>query len=232
MQPPAQRPAPSQPALLRLCEIVVYGPGARWRDARRRVLDEVSIDVPAGSVVAVVGPPGFGGTTLLRVAAGLVVPDSGRVYASGYDVTTDPPAERGVGLVPAGGGLLPQLTAEENIAYGLRLRDEASVLVRTRLDDTTELLELRSSLPLRPHELSAGQRLRTALARAVVTAPRVLLVDGTAGAAPADELLPMVRRLRREDGPAVLLCTNQAEVAGAADMTVTMAGGRVQRGDR
>lgn len=232
--PPATVPrtVAAQRAVLRLRDIVVEAAGSPSHDTRHRVLDGVTIDVPAGSVVAVVGPPGFGGTTLVRVAAGIVVPNTGHIYIDDRDVTMDPPAERSIGLVPAGGGLLPHLTAAKNIVYGLRLRNEASVLIRTRLADIAELLELRSSLELRPHQLSPGQRLRTALARAMITVPRVLLVDGTAGATPLDELCPMIGRLRHDGGPGVLLCTNRTELTRAVDEVVAMAGGRIQRGDR
>jgi ABC-type sugar transport system ATPase subunit len=230
MTGPASHPVRT-PACLQVRSVVVDVPGWAPPEARRRVLDRVSLDVPAGSVTAVTGSPGFGGTTLARVVAGLIVPSSGQVLIAGRDVSAVPAARRPVAFVPAGGGLLPHLTATENIVYGLRLRNEASVLIRTRVADVVERLELGSSLDLRPHELSPGQRLRTALARAAVRLRPLLVVDATAGTEAAEQLRPMIERIRADDGPAVLLCVGEAVVqdAGALDPGALHAGDRVVR---
>jgi ABC-type sulfate/molybdate transport systems ATPase subunit len=213
--------------LLQLREIVVDVPGWTPAESRRRVLDRVSLDLPAASVTVATGSPRFGGTTLARVVAGLVMPTSGTVIIAGRDVSAVPAVRRPVGFVPAGGGLLPHLTATENIVYGLRLRNEAAMLIRTRVAEVVERLELGSSLDLRPHELSPGQRLRTALARAAVGLAPILVIDATAGAEAVDQLRPMVQRLRTDTGPAVLLCTNSAGSLHATDRVVRLHDGAV-----
>jgi putative spermidine/putrescine transport system ATP-binding protein len=211
--------------LLRVSDIVVEIPGLRPPDARHRVVDGLCFDAPADAVVAVAGPPGFGGTTVARVITGLVVPHSGSVEIDGTDVTATLPADRPVAFVPAGGGLLPGRTASENIVYGLRLRNTASVLIRTRVADVVERLELQSSLDLRPHELSPGQRLRTALARAAIRNAAVLVVDATNGAQAIEQVRPMVERVRGDSGVTVVLCTNRPDLLDPADVVVWMARG-------
>jgi ABC-type sulfate/molybdate transport systems ATPase subunit len=223
----ARHPVEGVAPLLAVRAVVVDVPGWAPAEARRRVLDGVSLEVPAGSLTAVSGSPGFGGTTLARVIVGLIVPTSGRVLIGDRDVSAVSAARRPVAFVPAGGGLLPHLTVTENIVYGLRLRNEASVLIRTRVADVVERLELGSSLDLRPHELSPGQRLRTALARAAIRLAPVLVVDATAGAEAVDQLRPMVERIRADDGPAVLLCTNRSEALHATDRLVRLRDGVV-----
>jgi ABC-type sugar transport system ATPase subunit len=216
--------------LLRVSEIVVEVAALRPRDSRHRVLDGLSFEVPAGAVLALTGPPRFGGTTIARMVTGLIVPHSGRVEIDGSDVTATPPADRPLAFVPAGGGLLPHLTASENIVYGLRLRNTASVLIRTRVADVVERLELQSSLDLRPHELSPGQRLRTALARAAIRNAAVLVVDATAGAQAVEQIRPMIERVRAESPVAVLLCTNRPDLLDPADVVARISGGSVSGG--
>jgi ABC-type sugar transport system ATPase subunit len=213
--------------LLSVCDVTVDVAGLPPREVRRQVLHRFTVEVPAGAVVAVAGPHRFGGTTAARVVAGLVIPNTGTVLVDGTDVTAVAPGRRPTALVPAGGGLFPHLTASENIVYGLRLRNEASVLIHTRVADVVERLELQSSLDLRPHELSPGQRLRTALARAAIRSAPVLVVDATAGAEAVEQIRPMVERVRRDADMAVLLCTHQAHLLEPTDRVVLMTGGRV-----
>jgi ABC-type sulfate/molybdate transport systems ATPase subunit len=219
--------AAGEAPLLQVHEVVVDVPGWTSAESRRRVLNRVSLELPAASVMVVTGAARFGGTTLARVVAGLVVPTSGTVVIGGRDVSAVPAVRRPIGFVPAGGGLLPHLTATENIVYGLRLRNEAAMLIRTRVADVVERLELGSSLDLRPHELSPGQRMRTALARAAVGLAPVLVIDATGGAEAVDQLRPMVERIRTGVGPAVLLCTNRADLLHATDRVVRLHDGTV-----
>lgn len=179
-----------------------------------------------GEVVAVAGPPGFGGTSVARLIAGIVVPESGHVRIGGADVTDLPPDRRPVGLVPVGGGLLPHLTTEANITYGLHLRKLPSAVVRHRIAEVAERLDLLPSLQLRPHELSAGQRMRAALARAVVRRVQVVTIDATAGARGAGQLRRLVERGWPGVPMSVVLCTGDPAVAGQADRVVVVRDGR------
>ena len=151
---------------LQLRDVAVGG----W--TRRRVrqpppaMDGWSLVIADGEILAVAGPPGFGGTNLARLVAGVVRPSSGTVLINGVDVIDIPAARLPVGLVPAGGGLLPHLTVEENVTYGARLLGRPNAVIRHRLDAVADRLELLPSLGLLPHEISPGQRFRAALARA------------------------------------------------------------------
>jgi putative spermidine/putrescine transport system ATP-binding protein len=204
----------------------------RVRNQRRHPLDGFSARVDDGEVVALVGERGFGGTTIARLAAGVVAPDSGVIMVDDLDITNMPAKRRPVGLIPAGGGLLPQLTAEDNITYGLRLRGVPDTDISDKLAATTERLELERSLQLRPHELSAGQRLRVALARALVRSVpiRVLSVDATAGseslAEGLTELRDIIKLAPSNTAMPILLCTRDRAVFSQADRVVVVINGR------
>lgn len=211
---------------LELKDIVIEMRPGLPRTQGGRIFDRLSLRVEPGEMTALVGTPGFGGTTLVRLVAGLADAESGTITVNGIDVTTAPAARRPVGLVPVGGGLLPQLSCADNITYGLRLRKEPEAFIRHRLAEVAERLELLPSLALRPHELSPGQRIRTALARAAVRSIHVLVVDATAGADGLGQLRYLVQRAWPADPKSVLACTHDPDVAGAADRVVLAQHGR------
>lgn len=211
---------------LELRDIAVELRLRRARGHGRPALDGLSLQVESGEVVAVAGVPGFGGTTLARVVAGILAPESGTIHVYGVDVTNVPASRRPVGFVPMGGGLLPNLTSAENVTYGLRLRKETSFVARQRLTAVAERLELQPSLALRPHELSPGQRIRTALARVAVRQVRVLAVDATAGAEGVAQLGRLIERAWPEAEISVLLCTHEPAVVDQAHRVVVVEDGR------
>ncbi|MCW6005661.1 ATP-binding cassette domain-containing protein [Micromonospora sp. CPCC 205371] len=163
-------------------------------------------------------------TAVARTVAGLAAPVSGRVVVGDRDVTSQPPAERQIGYVPAGGGLLPHLTVRANVEYGLRHRETVRELSRNWAATLTSRLELVPTLNLRPHQLSDGQRLRAAVARAAVCLPEVLVVDLPPGVETAVGLRDLFARACLPTAPAmaVLVCTADEDVAAAADRTMTV----------
>lgn len=174
-----------------------------------RVLDGVSFDVAAGETVVVAGEAGFGGTTLARVIAGLLRPLSGEVIVDGHNIIGgDLSLRQRVGFVPAGGGLLPHLTAADNIRYGMRVHRMANFLQKQRFDDAVAALDLGPSLGRRPHEMSAGQRTRVAIARLAVRIPRpsVWVVDAT-GDGQGRGVVSLINRFPGDD-PAIVVCTD------------------------
>lgn len=194
-----------------------------------RPLDGLSLPVAAGEIVAVAGSPGFGGTTIARACAGTLSIASGTIMSGGRDITNVPPTRRPVGLVPAGGGLLPQLSCRDNLTYGLRLRQAPNVDVRGRLQTLTARLELTPLLDLRPHELWADQRMRIALARALARrALDLLVVDATAGAEGLTELGDLIARGKGDEPLAVLLCTADHRVIDQAVRVAIVERGRVR----
>jgi ABC-type sulfate/molybdate transport systems ATPase subunit len=136
----------------------------------------VSLTQPPGRLAAIVAPPAQG-TAVARVIAGVAAPESGRVFIGEEDVTTEPPVRRKIGYVPAGGALLPHLSARENIEYALRYREHVVAMSNKWKYTLIGQLELGSVLDRHPHQLSPPRRLRVALARAMVAFPEVLLID-------------------------------------------------------
>ncbi|HEX2417065.1 MAG TPA: ATP-binding cassette domain-containing protein [Micromonosporaceae bacterium] len=212
-------------AALRVRDIVVdSGSG--------RILDRVSFDVSTGETVVVAGEAGFGGTTLARVIAGLLRPSYGEVLVGGRNlVGAELSVRQQVGFVPSGGGLLPYLTAADNIQYGMRLRRESEFLRRQRFDDAVAALELRPSLARLPHEMSAGQRTRVAVARLAVRIPRpsVWVVDAT-GDGQGRGVVSLIKRFPGED-PTVVICTDDQHpsLVREADRLVAVRDGTVVR---
>src|SRR4051794_4118615 len=145
-------------------------------------LDRVSVEVPAGSLTALLGPSGGGKSTLLRIIAGLETPDSGHVLIEGRDMTGITPQERGIGFVFQHYAAFKHMTVFENVAFGLRIRKQDRTRISTRVHELLELVQLDGLAGRYPSQLSGGQRQRMALARALAVEPRVLLLDEPFGA--------------------------------------------------
>ena len=196
-------------------------------------LDEVSLTVPDGSITAVVGPSGCGKTTMLRIIAGLEVPDSGRVLFGGEDVTNLLPKDRNVGMVFQNLALFPHLTVLDNIAFGLIARGYEREEAKKRAMNLIRLLRLDSLEERYPHQLSGGQQQRVALARALAPNPSVLLLDEPFGALDArlrEQLLWEIRRLHKEQKiTAIHVTHDQAEALAIADKLAIMKDGRIIR---
>lgn len=179
----------------------------------------VTLDVPAGTLAALVAPPRFG-TAVARVLVGLAAPVTGRILVGDRDVTALPPPRRQIGYVPAGGALLPQLSVRRNIEYGQRKRERVHEVADDWTTTVVDRLELALSLTLLPHQISAAQRFRVALARAAACLPEVLVVDLPAGSAGDSRLADLMPRLSPPEAPgvAVLVCT--ADPATLAEIPV------------
>src|SRR5581483_7973359 len=130
-------------------------------------LSDVTLDVPEGSLTALLGPSGSGKSTLLRIIAGLETADSGSVLLDGVDVTRARPQERGIGFVFQHYAAFQHMTVFENVAFGLRIRKRSPGEVDQRVNELLDLVGLRKWSSQRPHQLSGGQRQRMALARAL-----------------------------------------------------------------
>src|SRR5215207_230589 len=157
------------------------------RNATRRfgdftALDDVSVEIPSGSLTALLGPSGSGKSTLLRVIAGLERPDTGTVELDGRDATTLPPQRRGVGFVFQHYAAFKHMTVRENVAFGLKVRRRPKAEIRARVTELLELVQLPGLADRYPAQLSGGQRQRMALARALAVEPQVLLLDEPFGA--------------------------------------------------
>jgi len=196
-------------------------------------LDDVSVEVEAGSLTALLGPSGSGKSTLLRVIAGLERPDAGRVCLEGRDVTGVPPQQRGVGFVFQHYAAFKHMTVAENIAFGLRIRRRPRAEIRRRVAELLELVQLSRLGSRYPAQLSGGQRQRMGLARALAVDPKVLLLDEPFGALDArvrKELRGWLRRLHDETHTTTVIVTHdQEEAMDVADRVVVMNGGRIEQ---
>jgi sulfate transport system ATP-binding protein len=196
-------------------------------------LHDVSIDIPSGSLTALLGPSGGGKSTLLRVIAGLEQPDTGRVEIDGTEATALPPQRRGVGFVFQHYAAFKHMTVWRNIAFGLEIRHRPKDEIKRRVQELLELVHLEQFAHRYPSQLSGGQRQRMALARALAVEPKVLLLDEPFGALDAQvrkELRAWLRRLHEQVHVTTVFVTHdQEEAMEVADSIVVMAGGRVEQ---
>jgi sulfate transport system ATP-binding protein len=202
-------------------------------------LDDLSLEVPDGSLTALLGPSGSGKTTLLRIVAGLEFadPGSGRIAFHGEDVSAIPAGKRGVGFVFQHYALFRHMTVAQNIAFGLSVAPRSSRLqaeeIRRRVMELLKLVKLDGLEGRRPHELSGGQRQRVALARALAIRPKVLLLDEPFGALDAQvrkDLRRWLRVFHDEIGLTTLFVTHdQEEALELADQVVVMRNARIEQ---
>jgi sulfate transport system ATP-binding protein len=203
------------------------------RFGKKVVLDNVTVEAPAGSLVALLGPSGSGKTTLLRIIAGLEVPDAGSVLYLDDDVTRQSARERNIGFVFQHYALFRHLTVFENVAFGLRVRRWAEPRVRERVGELLHLVRLEEYAERYPSTLSGGQKQRIALVRALAPEPRVMLLDEPFGALDAkvrSELRVWLRRFHDEFHVTSLFVTHdQEEAFEVADKVVVMNEGRIEQ---
>jgi len=209
--------------------------GASVVHGRTTAVDEVSLEVPTGSVTAVLGPSGCGKSSLLRVVAGLERPSTGSVRFDGADVTRVPTHRRGFALLFQDGQLFEHLTVARNVDYPLRLRRASRARRDARVEELLALVGLEGYAARLPGTLSGGERQRVALARCLAVTPRLLLLDEPLSALDRDlreRLAADLHHVLRSTGTTALLVTHDQEEAFAvADRMAVMRQGRlVQHG--
>jgi sulfate transport system ATP-binding protein len=196
-------------------------------------LDAVSFEVPTGGLTALLGPSGGGKSTLLRVIAGLEPPDEGTISISGEDATAVPARERGVGFVFQHYAAFKHMTVFGNVAFGLRVRKQPKELIRERVHELLELVQIQGLADRYPSQLSGGQRQRMALARALAVEPKVLLLDEPFGALDArvrTELRAWLRRLHEDVHVTTVFVTHdQEEAMEVAEQIVVINEGRIEQ---
>jgi putative spermidine/putrescine transport system ATP-binding protein len=196
-------------------------------------VDDVSLAVEAGELVALLGPSGCGKTTLLRIIGGFIVPSAGSVRVDGRAIDHLPVSRRDIGIVFQNYALFPHMTVYENVAYGLRARHAPRAQIRERVARMLETVQLEGLRDRVPRQLSGGQQQRVALARALAVEPRILLLDEPFGALDKNLRLDMqieVKRLQRQFGiTAILVTHDQEEAMSLADRIAVMNRGRVEQ---
>lgn len=207
--------------------------GARKNYGDFVALDDVSLDIPAGSLTALLGPSGSGKSTLLRAIAGLEGLDAGRVVIGDRDVTGVPPRSRGIGFVFQHYAAFKHMTVRDNVAFGLSIRKRPKAEIKRKVDDLLEIVGLDGFQHRYPAQLSGGQRQRMALARALAVDPEVLLLDEPFGALDAKvraDLRQWLRRLHDEVHVTTVLVTHdQEEALDVADRIAVLDKGRIQQ---
>ena len=198
-------------------------------------VDGVSLAVAEGSFLSLVGPSGCGKTTVLRMVAGLIEPDGGRIFVGGDDVTDVAVHKRNLGLVFQSYALFPHMTVAENVAFGLHRRGVPRPELEARVRKALDMVRLEGLAERAPRQLSGGQQQRTALARALVVEPRLLLLDepfSNLDALLRDEMRIEIKRLQQEVGITTLFVTHdQGEALGMADQVAVMNRGRLEQVD-
>jgi len=199
-----------------------------WGDVR--ALDDVSFEVPKGSLTVLLGPSGCGKSTLLRLVAGLDRATSGRITIDDVDVTRLPPHHRRISMVFQFYALFPHLTVAENITFGLRIRKADAKARVDRLQSVASLLGLSSLLERRPSQLSGGQQQRVAMGRAIIAEAPVCLMDepmSNLDAKLRNEMRAEIHGLQRQLGITMLYVTHdQIEAMSMADQVVLLEAGR------
>ncbi len=205
--------------------------------SRYPALNDVSLDIRSGELIALLGPSGSGKTTLLRLIAGLETPTAGRIFFGDEDASSKSVQERNVGFVFQAYALFRNMTVLENISFGLKVRPRATrpprAEIKKRAMELLDLVQLSGLHARYPQQLSGGQRQRVALARALAIEPRVLLLDEPFGALDAQvrkELRKWLREIHDKTGHTTVFVTHdQEEALELADRLVVMSQGKIEQ---
>jgi spermidine/putrescine transport system ATP-binding protein len=203
------------------------------RFAGQNAVDGVSLSIAEGEFFSLLGPSGCGKTTTLRMIAGFVQPDEGRILLHGSDVTTVPPNKRPVNLVFQQYALFPHMTVYDNVAFGLSVKRVPRREHRDRVNEMLRVVALEGYEKRRPRQLSGGQQQRVALARALVNRPAALLLDEPLGALDVKLRRHMqleLKRIQHELGTTFVYVTHdQEEALAMSDRIAVMNGGLVEQ---
>ena len=196
-------------------------------------LAELSLEVESGELVSLLGPSGCGKTTALRIVAGFERPTRGELLVDGHDLTPIPASKRNMGMVFQAYSLFPNMTARQNVEFGLRMRKVARDKCRARAGELLELVGLATRADNYPHELSGGQQQRVALARALAIEPAILLLDEPLSALDAKvrvDLRQQIRHVQQRLGITTLYVTHdQEEALSISDRIAVMSDGKLEQ---
>lgn len=201
---------------------------------QKSVLSQVSFSLNQGEFVSVLGPSGCGKTTLLRIIAGLEKCDQGNILCDGVDITCLPPSLRNIGMVFQNYSLFPNMTVYQNIVYALECKKGGMSSYQSNLiQEVIQKSDLKNDLKKYPFELSGGQQQRTAIARALVMAPKVLLLDEPFSAldsALRQNLRKLVKQFQRDLKISMVYVTHdQEEAFTMSDRILVLYNGKVQQ---
>ncbi|WP_186144700.1 ABC transporter ATP-binding protein [Burkholderia gladioli] len=196
-------------------------------------LERIDFDVREDEFVCLLGPSGCGKTTLLRIIAGLLDADGGKVMMGERSLLEIPARERGFGIVFQSYSLFPNMTVAQNIGYGMKIRGEPRARIEARCQELLELIRLPHLAGRYPGQLSGGQQQRVAIARAIAVDPALLLLDEPLSALDAQVRVEMRREIhdvqRRLRIPTIMVTHDQEEALTLADKIICMNHGRIEQ---
>jgi putative spermidine/putrescine transport system ATP-binding protein len=200
---------------------------------KQRVVHDFSLSFVKGELFCLLGPSGCGKTTLLKIVAGLLENDEGKIFIEGQDITGLPPQKRNVSLVFQNYALFPNMNVFENVAYGLRRRGVSGDELKRRVEEILDFVHLGDYSQRRVHEISGGEQQRIALARALVVRPRLLLLDeplSNLDARLRSDIRKEIRRIQRELGLTTVYVTHdQEEALSLSDRIGVMNNGHLEQ---
>ena len=188
------------------------------RFGRTEVLKDISLSVEKGEIFFILGPSGCGKTTLLRIIAGFVSPDKGRIILNNRDITRIPPARRNIGMVFQNYALWPHLSVWKNISYGLEIKKYPDEIIKKKVEGVLEITKLIPFKDQFPANLSGGQQQRVALARAIVNEPEILLLDeplSNLDTKLREEMRTEIQRIQKQTGITMVYVTHDRREAMA-----------------
>ena len=193
------------------------------------VLDQINLTIHQGEFFTLLGPSGCGKTTLLRILAGFIHPTSGKIFIDNQDITDLSPEKRGMGIVFQNYALFPNMTVEENIAYGLQVQRRSKQEIKEKCNYYLQLTNLEELRSRKIDQLSGGQQQRVAIARAVVANPKLILADeptGNLDSKNGKEVMGLLSELNKE-GTTIVMVTHSQHDAGYADRIINLFDGQV-----
>lgn len=197
------------------------------------ILDDLNLDIYQNSFVTLLGPSGCGKTTTLRIIGGFETPDKGKVIFDGQDITSLPPHKRALNTVFQKYALFPNMTIEENIAFGLKIKKKSKQYIKDKIAYALKLVNLKGYEKRMPDSLSGGQQQRIAIARAIVNEPKVLLLDEPLGALDLklrQDMQYELIRMKKELGITFIYVTHdQEEALTMSDHIIVMNQGYIQQ---
>lgn len=216
-----------------MAKITIDSVVKRYGDAT--IIDGLSLQIAHGEFFTLLGPSGCGKTTLLRMIAGFITPDAGRILLDDQDITYLPAHKRDTGMVFQDYALFPDKTVFDNVAYGLRVRKFSGKQIKQKVENLLDRVELGHLAKRTPGELSGGQRQRVALARALVIEPRVLLMDEPLSNLDAKlriQMRDVIRQLQQEANiTAIFVTHDQEEALSMSDRIALLRNGRIDQLD-
>nr|WP_294469991.1 ABC transporter ATP-binding protein [uncultured Sellimonas sp.] len=190
---------------------------------KNQVLKDISLNIEKGQFVTLLGPSGCGKSTLLRCLSGLEEISSGRIIMDGKDITNLEPKDRNIGMVFQQYSLFPNMTVEENIAFGLKMQKKSKEEIKAKVDSAIQIVELEGKEKAYPENLSGGQQQRVALARSIVQQPKVLLLDEPLSAIDAKlrkSLQNSIKQIHKDLGLTCIFVTHDQDEAMVMSDTI------------